>query len=128
MSVDVELSCGQLRLGLAFELRHDALGQHFAQLDSPLIERIDVPDRSLHEDLVLVEGDQLAQRRGGEQIEHQRIGRMVARKRAVRHLEGGHAVGLDLGRGLAKGQGFGLGKEIGHQQIVMNAQRVERAA
>ena len=57
----------------------------------------------------------------------ERIGRMVALERAMRHLERRHAVGLDLGRGLAERQGLGLGKEVGHQQIVMIAQRVERA-
>ena len=51
---------------------------------------------------------------------------MVALERAVRNLEVGHAVGFDFRRRFAKGQGLGLGKKIGHQQIVMPAQRVER--
>src|SRR6266496_6599164 len=43
------------RLGLALEFRDDALGQYLAQFDSPLIERVDVPDDALGEDAVLVE-------------------------------------------------------------------------
>ena len=38
-----------------------SLGEHFAELDAPLVEAVDVPDRTLHEDRVLVEGDQLAE-------------------------------------------------------------------
>src|SRR6185436_2304482 len=52
----------ELRLRLALELRDDPLGQHLAQLDAPLVEGVDLPDRALGEDAVLVEGDELAER------------------------------------------------------------------
>ena len=39
-------------------------GQLLAKLDTPLVERVDVPDHRLHEHLVLVPGDQLADRAG----------------------------------------------------------------
>src|SRR5437879_5868714 len=42
----------------ALQLRQDRLCQLLAQLHSPLIERVDVPDDALREDLVLVEGDE----------------------------------------------------------------------
>ena len=51
----------ETRLCLALEFRDNALSQHFAQLDAPLVEGIDVPDRALSEDVVLVEGDELAE-------------------------------------------------------------------
>ena len=38
----VVLERGLLLIG---ELRDDALGQHLAELDAPLVERVDVPDR-----------------------------------------------------------------------------------
>ena len=47
-------------------------------------------------------------------------------KRPVRGEPGRRAFGLDLGRRLAEGQGLGLGEDVGHQQVVMPAQRVER--
>src|SRR3954468_23609635 len=49
------------RLALARQLGADALRQHLAELDAPLVERIDVPDHALHEDAVLVERDQCAE-------------------------------------------------------------------
>ena len=42
------------------KLRDDAVGQHFPKFDAPLVERVDMPDRALHEDFMLVERDQLA--------------------------------------------------------------------
>ena len=46
--------------GLALELGNDALRQHLAEFDAPLIERIDVPDHALSEDGMLIERDQFA--------------------------------------------------------------------
>ena len=51
----------ELRFGLALQFRNDALRQHLAELDAPLVERINVPDDALGEDAVLVEGDEFAQ-------------------------------------------------------------------
>ena len=50
----------KLRLLDAFQLGNDAFGQDLAEFDAPLVEGIDVPDRPLGEDAVLVERDQLA--------------------------------------------------------------------
>ena len=36
-------------------------GQLLAELDAPLVEGVDAPDRALREDLVLVERDELAE-------------------------------------------------------------------
>src|ERR1700758_1323500 len=44
---------------LAFEFADNLLGQNLAEFHAPLIERIDLPDRSLGEDAVLVQGNQL---------------------------------------------------------------------
>ena len=46
----------------ALELGDNALGQHLAQFHAPLIEGIDLPERPLGEDAVLVECDELAER------------------------------------------------------------------
>ncbi len=47
----------ELGLGPALQFRQNALSQHFAQFHTPLIERVDAPDRALDEDFVLVERD-----------------------------------------------------------------------
>lgn len=51
----------QLRLGPPLNFGDNALGEDFAQLHAPLIERINVPYRPLSEDIVLVESDQFSQ-------------------------------------------------------------------
>lgn len=45
---------------MAFKFEDDALRQDFTEFDSPLIERVDVPNGSLSEDGVFVERDQFA--------------------------------------------------------------------
>src|SRR5690606_22113551 len=70
------------RLGKLVEY---ALRELLAELDAPLVERIDAPDRALHVDLVLVEGDQRAERLRGELLEHDRVGRPVPREALVGH-------------------------------------------
>src|ERR1700722_6227594 len=66
------------RLSRALELRNDALGKNFAELDAPLIERINLPDRALGEHAVLVERDEFPKRARGQAIEQDGIGRPVA--------------------------------------------------
>src|SRR6516165_2074766 len=48
-------------LGLTLELGDDPLRQHLAQLDAPLVERVDVPDDALGEHAVLVEGHEFSE-------------------------------------------------------------------
>ena len=59
-------------LGRALDSGEDLLGQDLAQLDAPLVEGIDAPHSTLHEGDVLVQGDQLAQDRGGQGRGHDR--------------------------------------------------------
>ena len=56
-----------------------------AQLDAPLVERVDVPDRALREDGVLVEGDELAEHFRREPLGEDRVRRAVAFENPVRH-------------------------------------------
>ena len=50
------------RFSRRFDFVHHTQCQLFAELDAPLIEWIDVPDRGLNEHLVLVERDERAER------------------------------------------------------------------
>src|SRR3984893_13667575 len=68
----------ELWLGHALELGDDALGQNLAEFDAPLIERIDVPNGALGEHAVLVERNQLSQRRRGQSVHQNGVGRSIA--------------------------------------------------
>lgn len=53
-----ETVCGAIVRGdliAMVQLRFNGLGQLLSQLHAPLIERVNVPNNALHEDLVLVE-------------------------------------------------------------------------
>ena len=56
----------QLRLNMVRQLLADPVCQHLSQFYSPLIEGIDVPDRSLDEHLVFIQGNELTQHFRGE--------------------------------------------------------------
>src|SRR5262245_19976509 len=86
----------ELWLGLALELGDDSLGQLLAQLDDPLVERVDVPDGALREDAVLVQRDELAERRRRKTIDQDRVGGPVAVEHPVRHEPIRSSLGLDL--------------------------------
>ncbi len=90
-----------------FNFGENSRREIFPQLDAPLIERVDPPDRGLDEDLVFVKGDQLPQNSRRQERRQQGIARSVA---------GTGLVGLARG---SKGQGFALGKAVGHQTVVM---------
>src|SRR5262249_8256572 len=109
------------------QLRRDTRGQRLAKLDTPLIERVDAPDRALHEDLVLVERDERAQRHRRQLLGQDRVGGPIAFERAMGNLGRRRALRGDLLRRLAEGQRLRLGEEIREQQRVMLADVVERA-
>src|SRR6266702_3858827 len=94
------------------QFRLDLLGEDLAELDAPLVERVDVPDRALREDLVLVQGDELAEHGRGQPGGDDRGGRVVALEDAVRDDRGRGALGLDLVLRLAEGERFGLREEV----------------
>ena len=63
---------------IAAQFRQDGVCQHFAQLDAHLVKGVDIPDDALHKDLVLVEGDQLAQALRRQFLKEEGVGRAVA--------------------------------------------------
>ena len=116
--------------------RQDRLGQLLAQLDPPLVERVDVPEHTLSEDFVLIERDQPAERGRIEPAVEDRVARPVAREHLVRQqrLErrAGQPLALELGArlvgGLAERQRLGLGEEVGEQLVVVVAERRQALA
>src|SRR5262245_29449277 len=113
-------------LWLALEFRDDALSQHFTQLHTPLVERVDVPDNALGEDCMLIQGDELAERFRREPFGKERIRRAVALEDAMRHEPIRRALGFYFLRCLAEGQRFGLGEDVCQEHVVVPTQRVER--
>ena len=81
---------------------------------------------ALHEDAVLVERDQLAERGRRQLVEQQRVRRPVAFEHPVRHEPVRRAFGFDFAGRLAERQRFALREHVGDQDVVMRAQRVER--
>ena len=109
-----------------FQFRDNALGQHFAQFHAPLVERVDVPDRALGKDTVLIKSNQLAENLRRELFGEDRVRRAIALENAMGHEPVWRALGLHLLGRLAEGQRFGLGKDVGQEHIVVAAQRIER--
>ena len=106
-------------LGVALELGDDRLRQHLAELDPPLVEGVDAPDRALGEDPVLVERDEAAERAAGQPLGEDRVRRPVALEDAVGRL-------CPRRVALAEGERLGLGEDVGDQQVVVVAERVQR--
>jgi len=48
------------RLFFALQFRDNALGEHFTELHAPLVERVNVPNRALGKNNVLVKSHKLA--------------------------------------------------------------------
>ena len=107
------------RCGGVGELVDDPSCQHLAQLDTPLIEGVDTPDDSLREHLVLVEGNQLPEHRGGQPRSKNHRRRPVAGEGSMRHQVCGYTRLRNFGRGLPEGESLRLSEEIRNQQIVL---------
>ena len=101
------------RLRIALEFRDNALRQRLAKLDTPLVERVNVPDSALGENAMLVKGHELAKRFRREPLDEDSIGRSVSLEDPVGNKPIRSAFGLDFFGGLAKRQGLGLGEDIG---------------
>src|SRR5262245_31213722 len=113
---------------LAHQFWDDALSQHLAQLDAPLVKRIDVPDNALREDRMLIEGQEFAEGFRRETVHKNGGRRAVAFKDSMRYPPIRRALIFDLLFGLAEGQGLRLCKNVSQQHVVMPANRVERLA
>src|SRR5262249_25197056 len=102
------------------------LRQRLAQLDAPLIEGIDTPDRALSENAVLVQCNEFPERFRRELFSDDGIGRMVTLEHAVRYKPIRHALRFRLLGCLAERQRFGLSQNIGDEHVMMAAKRIGR--
>lgn len=101
------------------ELLSHGGGQHLSQLHTPLVERAQTPDESLHGSTMLVNGQQLTTRIRVELAEQQRRRRTVAREVLVLLEMLGHSLSSQILVVLSVGQSIGLGEEVTHQLIVV---------
>ena len=100
------------------ESRGDLLGELLAQLNAPLIVRIDSPDRTLDKGDVLVQGDKGTQCvRGKVDAKDGGSGTVALEAAGGNHPLGG-TLGANLVSGLAKSEGLCLGKEVAQEQLV----------
>src|SRR5208283_2941001 len=116
----------ELRLFGALQLRDNSLGQGFAQLDTPLVKRINVPDSALREDGMLVKGDEFPQCFGRQPVDKDRVGWTVALEDPVGDEPIRRALGFYFLMGFAEGQRLGLGEDVRQKHIVVPPQGVER--
>ena len=114
----------KFRFSDTFQLGKNALRQDLTELDPPLVKRIDVPDHPLSEDRVFIKRDQLAERLRCQPLCKNSVRWPIAFADTMRNQPVRSSLGLELLRGLTKGQRFRLSKEIRHQQVVMMVERV----
>src|SRR5581483_3896870 len=117
----------ELGLGRRLELWDDPAGERLAELDSPLIERVDVPDRPLREHLVLVQGDQAAEGPWVELVGQDRGGGPIAGEGPMGNEPLRNPLGAHLIARLAERERLGLREQVGHEQVVVAADRVRRS-
>src|SRR5262245_25101774 len=116
----------EARLCLALEFRNNALGEHLAQLDAPLIEGVDMPDRPLGKNRLLVKSDEFAEDFRGEPLGEDSIRWTVALEYASRYERIRRSFSLDLLGRLAEGQCLGLREHVGHEHVMVPAEPIER--
>ncbi|KAI6752012.1 hypothetical protein HG531_006708 [Fusarium graminearum] len=109
-----------LAVALLIKLLEDLLGQDLAQLDTPLVEAVDVPDSTLSEGEVLVVDDQSTQLgRANGTTDENRGGRSVTQESLVRDKLLRGTLGADLLISLANHEGLGLGKVVGSKHLLV---------
>ena len=105
----------KLRFSGTLQFRNDARGQDFAQFHAPLIERVDVPNRTLRENAMFVESHESPHCCVESASRQDHIGRPVAFANAERGLKVGRAFGLQLLSRFAESQRLSLREQICHQ-------------
>src|ERR1700754_4357877 len=110
---------------IALELRDNSLRQHFAEFNSPLVERVNIPDDALCENGVFVKSNELAQRLRCEPLSKNRVRWPVAFEDPMRHEPIRCALSFHLLWRLTKSERLGLSEHICQEHVVMPSQRIE---
>jgi hypothetical protein len=93
--VDKSIGRTVVRCDFTFGLQFgvNGFGELLSELDTPLVETVDIPDSPLSKDLHLVNGNQNTQNTGGQLLKEERVGRTVSFKDLVGD-EGIHGGGV----------------------------------
>ena len=81
---------------LTLQFGKNPVCQSFAEFDSPLVERVDVPDNTLSEDGMLIKSHQLSQRFWSKTLSENRVRWPVAIEYSMRGEPIWRAFGCDL--------------------------------
>ena len=108
------------------QLLLDLLRKNLAQLHTPLVEGVDVPDSTLSEGEVLIVRDQSSKSGGSDLLSQDRSGGAVSKEGLVGDQVVGGTFSLDLLGGLTNHQGLRLSKEVGceHTLVLATLNRV----
>src|SRR5436190_21206415 len=115
----------QVGLVGAPELGRDPLRERLPELDPPLVEGVDPPDRGLREDAVLVERYEAPERGGLKALHHDRVRGAVSLHHPVGYDRLRGPLGAHLVGGAAERQRLALREHVRQQQLVVLAKRVE---
>ena len=120
-SVDETRSAAVVLVGGAglVELLLDALGECLAELDTPLVEAVDVPHGTLGEGEVLIVDNQGTQGSGCDLVGQDGSSGAVTKEGLVGNELFWCTLSLDLIRSLADHEGLSLGKEVGGKHLLV---------
>lgn len=102
------------------QLLENLLGKDLAQLDTPLVEAVNVPDGTLGEGKVLVVGNESTKLgRANVAADEDGCRGAVSKEALVGNKITSRALGLDLLVTLANHQGLSLGKVVGSKHLLV---------
>jgi hypothetical protein len=107
------------RLLVVVELSLDLLGERLSELDTPLVEAVDVPDGALGEGEVLVVDDQGTESGGCDLVGQDGGGGSVTQEGLVSDKVLGRALSLDLIGSLSDHKSLSLGEEVGGKHFLV---------
>lgn len=110
----------------ALHFRDNALRQDFSQLYAPLVERIEIPDDALRENVMFVKRNKLPQGRGRKPSSEDHVRWPVALKHPVRDQPFGCALRSYFLRRFTERQCRRLREHIGQEYVVVRAELIQR--
>lgn len=108
-----------VRLALLIKLAENLLCQRLAELNTPLVETVDVPNGALREGQVLIVDNQSTQSGGCDLVGQDGSGRSVTQEGLVGHKLVGSTLSLDFIWGLADHKSLSLCEEIGGEHLLV---------
>jgi hypothetical protein len=105
--------------GTLFQLALDLLCKTLAKLDTPLIERVDIPDRALGEGCMLIEDNQCTKSSRCDFLGKDTGRWSVTQESLVLKERFRSVLGFELLLVFADHQGFGLSEEVGSEHLLV---------